>query len=127
MLSRIFETGLERLGRIIARQYNIDIIFEGNEAKTDGKTIWLPSAQDLSESLMKNLNGFLDHEVAHCKFTDFPQIKLCINRFHAELLNGVEDVRIEREMINEFFVSSSSKDLLLLKEHLSSQYLILEH
>ena len=39
----IFETVLEKIGRIITRQYGIEIVFEGTGASTDGKTIQLPS------------------------------------------------------------------------------------
>lgn len=102
-MSNHFETSLEKLARILARQYNIEVNFEGNQACTDGKTITLPSMNGkISEELKRDLSSFLDHEVAHCKFTEFDEIKKCKNRFHRELLNGVEDVRIEREMGEEF-------------------------
>jgi cobalamin biosynthesis protein CobT len=98
-----FETSLEKLARILARQYNINVVFEGNQASTDGKTITLPSMDgNLSDELRRDLSAFLDHEVAHCKFTEFPEIGKTKNRFHRELLNATEDVRIERLMGEEF-------------------------
>lgn len=97
-----FETAIEKLGRILASQYNINVRFEGNQAYTDGKEIVLPFIQNMSKELYDDLNGYLDHEVAHCKFTDFPQITKVINRMHKELLNAVEDVRIENLMKEEF-------------------------
>ena len=100
-MKRIFETSLEKIGRIIARQYNINVVFEGTGASTDGKTIKLPSTKDLSDELMLDLNGFLDHEVAHCKYTEFETMKRTVNDFHRQLLNACEDVRIEREIIKE--------------------------
>jgi len=103
---RIFETALERLGRIIAGQYGLSIVFQGSGASTDGKTIFLPSTNDLTQELMDDMNGFLDHEVAHCRFTDFDQLKRLMEgrgrRFQKELLNGIEDVRIEREQVKDF-------------------------
>ena len=105
MLKRIFETGLERLGRIIASQHNISVVFGGSDAYTDGKTIHLPSTGELSAELQHELHGFLDHEVSHCLYTDFDQFKKLLKRggrFQKELLNAVEDVRVEREIIKEF-------------------------
>jgi cobaltochelatase CobT len=96
-----FETSIEKIGRILASQYGIEVVFEGNQACTDGKKIYLPNFDELSEELQADINGFLDHEVGHCKFTEFPQIKKCKSRFHKELLNAVEDTRIEAEMIKE--------------------------
>lgn len=94
-----FESVLEKLGRILAAQYGIEVLFEGNQAYTDGKKIVLPYFPTISDELKADLNGFLDHEVAHCKFTNFDEVKKVTNRFHKELLNATEDVRIEREMI----------------------------
>ena len=98
-MKRVFETGLEKLGRIIASQHNIRIVFRGQGASTDGKTIYLPSTSDLTPELMQDMHGFLDHEVAHCRFTDFEQLdKLMPGRggkFQKDLLNACEDSRIE--------------------------------
>lgn len=106
MLRRIFETGLEKIGRIISAQHNINIVFQGNGAYTDGQTIYLPSTDELSDDLMQDLHGFLDHEVSHCLFSDFTQFKKLRKgkgkRFQKELLNAVEDVRIEREIVKEY-------------------------
>jgi len=100
-MSNHFETSLERLARILARQYNIEVNFEGNQACTDGKTITLPSiAGGISPELKRDLSAYLDHEVAHCKFSDFT-LKFD-NRFHKELCNATEDIRIERLMGEEF-------------------------
>lgn len=97
-----FENAIERLGRILAAQYGIEVVFEGNQAMTDGKKIYLPYFDDLSEEFRADINGFLDHEVGHCRFTEFDSMAKCKTRFHKDLLNAVEDVRIEREMVKEF-------------------------
>lgn len=100
------ESSLEKIGRSLARRYNIQIIFEGSRAYTDGKKIVLPSFKNLDEEMIKDLNGYLDHEVAHCKFTTFPEISKTINQFHKNLFNAVEDIRIERLMKKEFYGST---------------------
>lgn len=97
-----FETAIERLGRILARQYHINVVYEGDQARTDGNTIYLPQVKEMNDELWADLNGYLDHEVGHCKFTKFDEMTQAKTRMHREMLNMVEDVRIEREMIKEF-------------------------
>jgi cobaltochelatase CobT len=100
-VSKLFETTLEKIGRIISRQHGIEIVCEGNVPCTDGEKIYLPQIDDMTEELKRDFNGFLDHEVAHIKFTEFDEIKLTRNEFHGQLLNATEDERIERKMISE--------------------------
>jgi cobalamin biosynthesis protein CobT len=97
-----FESTLEKVGRIIARQYGIEVRFEGNKCQTDGKTITLPHFESLDDNLKRLMHGFLDHEVAHCKFTKMDEMGKAKTKFHKTLLNAVEDSRIEREMIEEY-------------------------
>lgn len=100
-----FESSLEKLGRILTRDENIEVRLEGNQARTNGKIIYLPMMEDIDSELKADLSGFLDHEVAHCKFTDFDELgkpKRLINRFHKELHNAIEDSRIELLMRKEF-------------------------
>lgn len=97
-----FETVFEKIARIMARSYGIDVIIEGNTAWTDGKKIVLPMLEDVNEELRADLNGFLDHEVAHCKFTDFDAGKKWVGRFHRELSNAIEDSRIEKLLPLEY-------------------------
>jgi len=101
-MSHLFESSLEKIARIIARQYHIDVIFEGSGAYTDGKKIVLPSFTNITPELRADLNGYLDHEVAHCKFTKMDEIKYVISNFHKIMLNAAEDNRIEKAIINEF-------------------------
>lgn len=97
-----FETVFEKIARIMARSYGINVIIEGNTAYTDGKKIVLPMLEDVTDELRADLNGFLDHEVAHCKFTDFEAGKKWVNRFHRELSNAIEDSRIEKLLPIEY-------------------------
>jgi cobalamin biosynthesis protein CobT len=97
-----FESAMEKLARILARQYHIDVVFEGSQAKTDGKKIYLPQFRALTEELKQDLHGFLDHEVAHCKFTDFTPYQAIRNKLVQNLANAAEDIRIEKAMVGEF-------------------------
>ena len=100
---KYIESSLEKIARIISRQYGINVVFKGSGACTDGRTIYLPSLpQDVPEDLVADLNGYLDHEAGHCIFTEFSYVSACINPLHKDLLNAVEDVRIERRMGHKF-------------------------
>ncbi len=110
-----FESRLERVARIMSRNWNVDVVIEGNQAYTDGSKIILPMLEDVSDELFADLDAFLDHEIAHVKFTDFPEMrkpKRLINRFHKELFNAVEDSRIELLLPLEYPGTEMSLDRL---------------
>jgi cobaltochelatase CobT len=94
-LNANFETVLEKLARILTRNYNINVEVRGNGAMTDGKTIFLPMIEDMSEEMAQDLISFTDHEVCHVKYTTFKEFVKVLNKYHQDLLNAVEDSRIE--------------------------------
>lgn len=97
-----FESVFEKIARIMSRSYGVEVVIEGNTAWTDGKKIVIPSLEDVNDELRADLNGFLDHEVAHCKFTDFEAGRKWESRFHRELSNAIEDSRIEKLLPVEY-------------------------
>ncbi|MBW2150028.1 MAG: hypothetical protein JRI22_23850, partial [Deltaproteobacteria bacterium] len=46
MKKKQFETALEKLSRILSREYGVQVIFHGTRCYTDGRTIHLPSIPD---------------------------------------------------------------------------------
>lgn len=116
------ESKFEKIARIISRQYNIRVVFGGNMAYTDGKIINLPFLDDITnENITNNLDGYLDHEVAHCLFTDFSQLEYIKNEYHKTLLNFTEDIRIEREMMKKY--SGTKFHILPLREWVENKTL----
>ncbi len=90
---------LPLIAKAMGRKYNVTIdIRDGNNPSTNGKTIFLPglSVDGTPEEVCK-LNGFLDHEVGHIKFSNFEKLKglTALEKF---LSNVLEDPRIERLM-----------------------------
>lgn len=68
----LFSNSLQLEAQLLAEKYNINVIFRGTEAKTDGKTIWLPMLPDLIDILTEQVyRGYLAHEVGHCRYTDW--------------------------------------------------------
>ena len=94
------------LARIIGKKRGINIVFSGGvEASTDGQTIYLPAMSDVAtESDAALLEGLLDHEAMHCRFTDFAYMRKsqtqAIYKKHPlmfPICNILEDVWGERE------------------------------
>jgi cobalamin biosynthesis protein CobT len=74
-------------------------------ADKDGKPylVNLPYIPDnADEVLLDAIQGFLDHEVAHILFTEFPLMEQAHKAGAGGMLNLIEDSRIEREMANRF-------------------------
>lgn len=86
-------------------QRNLSVIMAGSQAcmewDEDGRvtTVILPALPDnASDELIEATQGFIDHEVGHVLFTDFPAVVEAKRRGLAELHNLIEDTFIERKM-----------------------------
>lgn len=98
---RIFESAMEKLGRILSDKYKIKVIFRHDTCMTDGKTIYLPVIPDnASDDFLSAVQGFLDHEVAHIIFSDMKSMKALQKRDRKKwnIYQGLEDARIEHAM-----------------------------
>lgn len=90
---------LALLARIIGRRHGIEVVFSqyANTASTDGKTITLPLVANLgTEDHAALVEGLVDHEAMHCRFTDF-SVDPGETPIVASLSNLIEDVWGERE------------------------------
>jgi len=98
---RIFESSIEKLGRILSQKWNIRVVFKHGECKTTGSVIYLPVLPDnASQSLMDAMQGYLDHEAAHVIFTDFSSVQKLQKKDRKLFmtLNALEDPRVEKKM-----------------------------
>lgn len=99
------QTALERALPIVAaaygEQFGVNVVLSGTEACTDGKTIHLPMLNNMSE-LREVLFGYLAHEAAHVRSSDFNTLKKCKSPMEKHCTNIIEDIRIER-LIQEVF------------------------
>jgi cobalamin biosynthesis protein CobT len=92
-------TVIEGVAKTLADNHGIKVVFLGDECKTDGKTIYLPSLPDkVPARLVELLRGYLDHEAGHIAFTEFKVMKGIKNGLEKAAFNAVEDARIEAEM-----------------------------
>lgn len=95
-----FMRSLPILAGVLGRKLGVKIQI-GGSPRTDGKTIYLPPLPiDGGEELFTLANGFLDHEAAHVRDTDFDKLNEAdLSPLALHLFNLVEDVRVERELV----------------------------
>lgn len=97
---RLFESSIEKLGRILSNRWKIRVIFKHGECKTSGSDIYLPTLPDnASQELLDAMQGHLDHETAHVVYTDFKALSGIKRRDKKVYLvtNALEDPRVERK------------------------------
>ena len=90
----------------------VNVIFQGDDAGTDGSTIVLPSLTqgvDVSEGAMQVARGFVNHEAGHVAHSDMDAIKVLVDECEREnnpllrsVHNALEDVWLERRVGDEY-------------------------
>jgi cobalamin biosynthesis protein CobT len=98
--------------RIFGRNSEITVAFEGDQAYTDGSRIVYPAIDSqaiMSDEEVRIARGYVDHEAGHIQHTDFdfsrPKMEHCVrteNWLLKDMLNAVEDIRLEREVIKDY-------------------------
>jgi cobaltochelatase CobT len=89
---------LPAIAKIIASKLGVKVFFDaGSVPYADSQGIHLPKSMSAcgSEEQVILLNGFLDHEAAHIRYSDFIAIRRCRTPFEKTVLNIIEDIRIE--------------------------------
>ncbi|OUO55309.1 hypothetical protein B5F76_01490 [Desulfovibrio sp. An276] len=73
-------------------------------ACTDGDTIYIPPLpMDGEEEMLGLINGYIDHEAAHIRFTDFQAVKAAnLSPTGFFIWNAIEDWRIEHELVKRY-------------------------
>ncbi len=87
--------GLRIALQSLANKLGVTLVIGGSDARTNGNVIILPDLPGDDEEAALLARGYIDHETAHIRFTDFG---IPIRTW----LNLIEDVRIEREQGREF-------------------------
>ena len=96
-------------------KFGVKVEVAGHEAHTDGKTIVVPNVPETYN--MDVLWGYLAHEAAHVRFTDFAAPRT--PGLHATLTNVLEDCRIERAMMSLY--PGTAKTLLDVAQYMVDQ------
>jgi len=106
-----FETATRAVAENMSKAgKRIDVVFRGNGAYTDGSTIVLPAGDHTKMMTAEDqaiVAGYTDHEAAHILYTDFEAYskgheEAKGNPLLHEMVNAIEDMRIERQMIRQW-------------------------
>ena len=91
---------LAAVGRVLSRRAGIAVRIEGNAARTDGKTIYLPDLGGRLDGDRLNMAlGYLYHETGHCRHSDFRVIADPDMRLETRnMFNMLEDIAVEAHM-----------------------------
>lgn len=78
----------------LGRKFGVEVAIGGHQAGTNGDVIILPASAEAEESQV--LWGYLAHEAAHVRYTDFGSFKQSADvPLRKAILNILEDIRIE--------------------------------
>ena len=89
------------IGSALGRKMGVRVEVSGNKACTDGECIWIP-AFDVDRPEQEALCwGFLTHEAAHVRYTDF-YLDYEGSALRRRLTNLLEDIRIEQKISREY-------------------------
>lgn len=93
------------IAKVVCRNFGVKVFFDaGGVPYADPRGVHLPASLKAvgTERDAILLNGFLDHEAAHVRYSDFNVGTKCRTPFEKTLVNIIEDIRIER-LIGEAF------------------------
>lgn len=96
---RTIYSALPIVAAAYGEKFGVKVAIGNDEAYTDGETIVVPNIPEDYPN-MDVVWGYLAHEAAHVRFTDFGVKRR--QGLHAELSNVLEDCRIERAMMDLF-------------------------
>jgi len=89
---------LPLLADILGKKYGIRVEIGGGSAHTNGRVIHLPSLPlDAGDTLLPMIRGFIDHEAAHIRESDFSALKGLLP-LEAKIVNSIEDWRVEKQL-----------------------------
>lgn len=91
---------LPLLASALGDRYGVQVRIGGSKAFTDGKIIHLPSLPlDCGKTAIAMAKGYIDHESAHIRFTDFDCFrKIAGQPVVRQFCNFIEDWRVEKRL-----------------------------
>ncbi|WP_095498554.1 MULTISPECIES: VWA domain-containing protein [Gammaproteobacteria] len=84
-------------------KFGVKVLIQGQDAFTDGERIVIPTANPDDPHYQQIAWGYLAHEAAHIRHTNFDMVqKASSKQIRKALLNIIEDVRIENELAKDY-------------------------
>ena len=87
----------------LGNRLGVRVMVTGQTARTDGEMIVIPAYDGGDPQYRDVAWGYLAHEAAHIRYTDFEVFKsACTSPIRKAILNILEDVRIERRLAESY-------------------------
>jgi len=104
MNNKLMMQSLPLVAAVLGKKYGVNVAIGGDKAFTDGKTIQLPGLSlDNDETLIGLARGYIDHESAHIRETDFDLLrKARLTPLEMNIWNNLEDWRVEHKLADIF-------------------------
>ncbi|MDG3387694.1 VWA domain-containing protein [Vibrio parahaemolyticus] len=84
-------------------KFGVKVLIQGQDAFTDGERIVIPTANPDDPHYQQIAWGYLAHEAAHIRHTNFGMVQKASSKpIRKALLNIIEDVRIENELAKDY-------------------------
>ncbi|HHC7417858.1 VWA domain-containing protein [Vibrio cholerae] len=84
-------------------KFGVKVLIQGQDAFTDGERIVIPTANPDDPHYQQIAWGYLAHEAAHIRHTNFDMVQKASSKpIRKALLNIIEDVRIENELAMDY-------------------------
>lgn len=95
---------LPLVASVLGRKYGVTVTIGGSRAYTDGHAIHLPSLPlDAPEEFLALARGYIDHESAHLRETDFAAVSEAkLTPLEKHVWNILEDWRVENNLAARF-------------------------
>ena len=100
-MASVLQKALPIVGSALGRKMGVRVEVSGNKACTDGECIWLPAFDPQRPEQEVRCWGYLSHEAAHVRYTDF-YLDYEGSVLRRRLTNLLEDVRIEKAISQEY-------------------------
>lgn len=100
MNNKLIMQSLPLVAAVLGNKYGVQVTIGGSKAFTDGNSINLPTLPlDCDETLLGLARGYIDHESAHIRETDFVSLKSAqLNPLEMNIWNCIEDWRVENKL-----------------------------
>jgi cobaltochelatase CobT len=104
MNNKLIMQSLPLVAAVLGNKYGVQVTIGGSKAFTDGSTINLPSLPlDCDENLIGLARGYIDHESAHIRETNFESLKNAqLTPLEMHIWNCIEDWRVENKLAGIF-------------------------
>ena len=91
---------LPLLASVLGDRYGVEVRIGGHDACTNGKLIRIPALPvDCDKTALALAKGYIDHESAHIRHSDFDVIRQAgLDKSTRYLCNAIEDWRVERRI-----------------------------